>query len=170
LTCGNGISAEYGYRPKVNEKVDVYSFGVVLLELTTGKVANDSGADLCLAEWAWRRYQKGAPFDDIVDEAIREPAYMQDILSVFTLGVICTGENPLTRPSMKEVMHQLIRCEQIAAEAEACQVSYEGSGGGGGTPLLESRKKGSRRRSMSDSGRWNDDDDEDSGNFVVHVV
>ena len=160
--------AEYGYRPKVNEKVDVYSFGVVLLELTTGKVANDSGADMCLAEWAWRRYQKGAPFDDVVDEAIREPADMQDILSVFTMGVICTGENPLTRPSMKEVLHQLVRCEQIAAEAEACRADYEG----GGAPLLESRKKGSRRRrSMSDSGRWNDgDEDEDSGNFVVHVV
>jgi serine/threonine protein kinase len=163
--CGN--CAEYGYRPKVNEKVDVYSFGVVLLELTTGKVANDSGADMCLAEWAWRRYQKGAPLDDVVDEAIREPAYMQDILSVFTMGVICTGENPLTRPSMKEVLHQLIRCEQIAAEAEACQVDYDG----GGVPLLESKKKGSRRRNFSDSGRWNgSDDDEDSGNFVVHVV
>nr|CAB3468185.1 unnamed protein product [Digitaria exilis] len=161
------MAPEYGYRPKVNEKVDVYSFGVVLLELTTGKVANDSGADMCLAEWAWKRYQKGAPFDDVVDVAIREPAYMQDILSVFTLGVICTGENPLTRPSMKEVMHQLIRCEQIAAEAEACQVEYEG----GGAPLLELRKKGSRRRSLSDSGRWNDgEDEEDSGNFVVHVV
>ncbi|RCV21981.1 hypothetical protein SEVIR_4G151300v4 [Setaria viridis] len=158
------MAPEYGYRPKVNEKVDVYSFGVVLLELTTGKVANDSGADMCLAEWAWRRYQKGAPFDDIVDEAIREPAYMQDILSVFTMGVICTGENPLTRPSMKEVLHQLIRCEQIAAEA--CQVDYDG----GGAPLLESKKKGSRRRNLSDSGRWNDDDEEDSGNFVVHVV
>ncbi|AQL03950.1 Putative leucine-rich repeat receptor-like protein kinase family protein [Zea mays] len=163
------MAPEYGYRPKVSEKVDVYSFGVVLLELTTGKVANDSGADLCLAEWAWRRYQRGPLLDDVVDEAIREPAYMQDILWVFTLGVICTGENPLTRPSMKEVLHQLIRCEQIAAEAEACQASYQG-GGGGGTPLLESRKKGSRRRSMSDSGRWNDDDEEDSGNFVVHVV
>ncbi|CAN6169692.1 unnamed protein product [Urochloa humidicola] len=163
------MAPEYGYRPKVNEKVDVYSFGVVLLELTTGKVANDSGADMCLAEWAWRRYQKGAPFDDVVDEAIREPAYMQDILSVFTMGVICTGENPLTRPSMKEVLHQLVRCEQIAAEAEACQVvDYEG--GVGGTPLLESRKKGSRRRDLSDSGRWNGKDDEDSGNFVVHIM
>ncbi|WVZ79799.1 hypothetical protein U9M48_027335 [Paspalum notatum var. saurae] len=161
------MAPEYGYRPKVNEKVDVYSFGVVLLELATGKVANDSGADLCLAEWAWRRYQKGAPFDDVVDEAIRDPAYVQDVLAVFTLGVICTGENPLTRPSMKEVLHQLIRCEQIAAEAEACQVDYDG---GGGAPLLEPKKKGSRRRTMSDSGRWNDDDDDDSGNFVVHVV
>lgn len=159
-------SAEYGYRPKVSEKVDVYSFGVVLLELTTGKVANDSGADLCLAEWAWRRYQRGPLLDDVVDEAIREPAYMQDILSVFTLGVICTGENPLTRPSMKEVLHQLVRCEQIAAEAEACQlVSY----GGGGAPVVESWKRGSRRRSTSGSSRWSYDD-EDSGDFVAHVV
>ncbi|KAJ1259552.1 hypothetical protein BS78_10G165200 [Paspalum vaginatum] len=160
------MAPEYGYRPKVNEKVDVYSFGVVLLELTTGKVANDSGADLCLAEWAWRRYQKGAPYDDVIDEAIRDPAYVQDVLAVFTLGVICTGENPLTRPSMKDVLQQLIRCEQISAEAEACQVDYDGDGG---APLLEAKKKGSRQRTMSDSGRWNDDD-EDSGNFVVHVV
>lgn len=145
--------------------MDVYSFGVVLLELTTGKVANDSGADLCLAEWAWKRYQKGAPFDDVVDEAIQEPALMQDILSVFTLGVICTGENPPARPSMKEVLHHLVRCDRMSAEAQACQVDYEG----GGAPLLEAKKKGSRRRSRSSSGRW-DDDDEDSGNFVVHVV
>ncbi|GJN38631.1 hypothetical protein PR202_gb27691 [Eleusine coracana subsp. coracana] len=161
------MAPEYGYRPKVNEKVDVYSFGVVLLELTTGKVANDSGADLCLAEWAWKRYQKGAPFEDVVDEAIRgEPALMQDILSVFTLGVICTGENPMTRPSMKEVLFHLIRCDRMSAEAQACQVDYDG---GGGAQLPEVKKKGSGRRSTSSSGRW-DEDDEDSGNFVVHVV
>jgi kinase len=161
------LFAEYGYRPKVNEKVDVYSFGVVLLEFTTGKVANDSGAELCLAEWAWKRYQKGAPFDDVVDEAIREPAFVQDILSVFTLGVICTGENPPARPSMKEVLQHLVRCDRMSAEAQVCHMDSEG--GGGGTPLLEAKKKGSRRRSMSNSGRW-DEDDEDSGNFVVHVV
>ncbi|KAL6841665.1 hypothetical protein ACP4OV_028494 [Aristida adscensionis] len=159
------MAPEYGYRPRVNEKVDVYSFGVVLLELTTGKVANDNSADLCLAEWAWRRYQKGAPFDDVVDEAVREPPYMQDILSVFTLGVICTGENPPARPSMKEVLHHLMRCDRMSAEAEACRADYEG----GGAPLLEAKKKGSRRRSTSSSGRWNDDD-EDSGNFMVRVV
>jgi kinase len=162
------VYAEYGYRPKVNEKVDVYSFGVVLLELTTGMVANDSGAELCLAEWAWKRYQKGPPFDDVVDEAIREPAFVQDILSVFTLGVICTGENPPARPSMKEVLQHLVRCDRMSTEAQACHMDYEDGGGGGGTPLLEA-KKGSRRRSMSNSGRW-DEDDEDSGNFVVHVV
>jgi hypothetical protein len=105
------LFAEYGYRSTVSEKVDVYSFGVVLLELTTGKVANDSGADVCLAEWAWRRYQAGPPFDDVVDRDIRDTAcYLQEILAVFTLGVICTGEEPQARPSMKDVRHQLTRC------------------------------------------------------------
>ena len=115
--------AEYGYRPKVNEKVDVYSFGVVLLELTTGKVANDSGADMCLAEWAWRRYQEGPPLDDVVDVEIRgDAACLQDVLSVFTLGVICTGEEPRARPSMKDVLHQLARCCRVPmpTEAENC--------------------------------------------------
>ncbi|KQK18000.1 receptor-like protein kinase 5 [Brachypodium distachyon] len=161
------MAPEYGHRPRMNEKVDVYSFGVVLLELTTGKVANDSGADFCLAEWAWRRYQKGPPLNDAIDEHIRDPAYLPDILAVFTLGVICTGENPSTRPSMKEVLQHLTRCDRMSnAEAQACQLDYVN---GGGTPLLEA-KKGSRRRSMSSSGRWGDDDGEDSGNFVVHAV
>ncbi|TVU07858.1 hypothetical protein EJB05_41230, partial [Eragrostis curvula] len=123
---GSGGSGKYGHMPKVNQKVDVYSFGVVLLELTTGKVANDSSADLCLAEWAWQRYQKGAPFNDVVDEAIRIPAFLQDILLVFTLGVICTGENPLERPSMKEVLQQLIRCARVAEEAAAYQMDCNG--------------------------------------------
>ncbi|EMS68150.1 Receptor-like protein kinase HSL1 [Triticum urartu] len=159
------MAPEYASRLRVNEKVDVYSFGVVLLELITGKVANDGGADVCLAEWAWRRYQKGPPFNDVVDEHIRDPANMADILAVFTLGVICTGENPPARPSMKEVLQHLIRCDRMSAQAEACQLDY---GGDGGAPLLEA-KKGSRRRDVSDSGRW-DDDEEDSGNFVVHAV
>jgi serine/threonine protein kinase len=58
------LDAEYGRGAKVNQKVDVYSFGVVLLELATGRVANDSSkdaADCCLVEWAWRRYKAGDP-------------------------------------------------------------------------------------------------------------
>ncbi|KAM0890699.1 hypothetical protein ACQ4PT_026867 [Festuca glaucescens] len=109
---------EYGYRPGVNEKdkkVDVYSFGVVLLELTTGKVANDGGADLCLAEWAQRQYQEGPPSKDVFDEHICDPAYMSAILSVFTLGVICTGKNPPARPSMEEVLRRLIQCDRRAS-------------------------------------------------------
>lgn len=103
--------AEYGYRLKVNEKVDVYSFGVVLLEVTTRRVANDGGEEYCLAEWAWRQYQEYGLSVDLLDEGIRDPAHIEDAHAVFTLGVICTGGEPSLRPSMKDVMHALLRFE-----------------------------------------------------------
>jgi hypothetical protein len=65
------LAAELSYTRKVNEKVDVYSFGVVLLELTTGKKANDGGELGCLAEWARHHYQSGASILDVIDKSIR---------------------------------------------------------------------------------------------------
>ncbi|RLN12964.1 LRR receptor-like serine/threonine-protein kinase HSL2 [Panicum miliaceum] len=68
-------------------------------------------------------YQEGPPFDDVADVEIRDDtACLQDVLSVFTLGVICTGEEPQARPSMKDVLQQLIRCCRVPAEAETCRV------------------------------------------------
>jgi hypothetical protein len=100
----------------VNEKVDVYSFGVVLLELTTGRVANDGGLEYCLAEWAWRQYQEYGLSVDLLDEGIRDPAYIEDAFAVFTLGVICTGGQPSLRPSIKDVLHALLRFENKSRE------------------------------------------------------
>uniref|UniRef100_A0A453PWD8 Leucine-rich repeat-containing N-terminal plant-type domain-containing protein n=1 Tax=Aegilops tauschii subsp. strangulata TaxID=200361 RepID=A0A453PWD8_AEGTS len=108
--------AEYGYRLKVNEKVDVYSFGVLLLELTTGRVANDGGLEYCLAEWAWRQYQEYGLSIDLLDEDIRDPANIEDAFAVFTLGVICTGGQPSVRPSMKDVLYALLRFEHKSRE------------------------------------------------------
>lgn len=100
---------EYGYQRRVNEKIDVYGFGVVLLELTTGKVANGGGAEYCLAQWAWRQYQENGLSVDLLDEEIKDPAYNEDMLAVFTLALICTGGQPSMRPSMKNVLHALLR-------------------------------------------------------------
>lgn len=123
---------EYGYQRKGNEKVDVYSFGVVLLELTTGRVANGGGAEYCLAEWAWRQYQEYGLSIDLLDEDIRDPAYIEDAFTVFTLGVICTGGQPSLRPSMKDVLYALLRFEHKYRErGQQDTVSEE-------TSLLES--------------------------------
>ncbi|WVZ91020.1 hypothetical protein U9M48_037253 [Paspalum notatum var. saurae] len=105
---------EYGYQQRVNEKVDVYSFGVVLLELTTGRVANGGGAEYSLAQWAWRQYQENGLSVDLLDEEIQNPVQNEDILAVFMLGVICTGQQPSMRPSMKEVLHVLLRFNIIS--------------------------------------------------------
>ncbi|KAL5213544.1 hypothetical protein ABZP36_024391 [Zizania latifolia] len=104
------MAPEYGCRSKENEKVDVYNFGVVLLELTTGRAANEGCADCDLAEWAWRRYNMGAALCDVVDAHIQDRAVIsQDAVVVFRLGLTCTHDDPASRPSMKEVLKQLIR-------------------------------------------------------------
>ncbi|KAF7084408.1 hypothetical protein CFC21_088040 [Triticum aestivum] len=126
------MAPEYGYRLKVNEKVDVYSFGVVLLELTTGRVANDGGLEYCLAEWAWRQYQEYGLSIDLLDEDIRDPANIEDAFAVFTLGVICTGGQPSVRPSMKDVLYALLRFEHRSRERSPRHVVSEE------TSLLES--------------------------------
>ncbi|KAI7728039.1 hypothetical protein M8C21_019555, partial [Ambrosia artemisiifolia] len=99
---------------KVNEKIDVYSFGVILLELTTGKEANNGSEHSSLAEWAWQHALGGAPIVDALDSEFIDPLYLNDMVSVFKLGLWCTSKLPTNRPSMKEVCQMLLRCSTAA--------------------------------------------------------
>ncbi|KAK7266385.1 hypothetical protein RIF29_19029 [Crotalaria pallida] len=72
--CWGG--GEYAQTIRVNEKIDMYSFGVVLLELTTGKEANQGDEYSSLAEWAWRNIQLQINIEDVLDEEIKEACYM----------------------------------------------------------------------------------------------
>uniref|UniRef100_A0A2N9HSZ7 Protein kinase domain-containing protein n=1 Tax=Fagus sylvatica TaxID=28930 RepID=A0A2N9HSZ7_FAGSY len=106
------IAPEYAHTTRVNEKIDVYSFGVILLELTTGRKANDGDEHTSLAQWAWRHIQEGNPIVDALDEAVKEPDYLDEMDCVFNLGIICTNTQPLKRPSMKEVLQILLKCSK----------------------------------------------------------
>uniref|UniRef100_A0A0D9VE02 non-specific serine/threonine protein kinase n=1 Tax=Leersia perrieri TaxID=77586 RepID=A0A0D9VE02_9ORYZ len=155
---------------KVDEKVDVYSFGVVLLELTTGRVANDGGADHCLAEWAWRRYKAGGVLYDVVDESVQDrEAFLEDAVAVFLLGVICIADDPALRPSMKEVLEQLVQYDRTASVAAACRDDLAAAGGS--VPFSSKGKKDGNQGKSSSAGAtakvWGAID-EDSGCFVAH--
>jgi len=106
------LSAECALTKKVNEKVDVYSFGVVLLELTTGKEANDGGGHGNLAEWARHHYQSGGSIPDAMDKSIRYAGYSDEIEVVFRLGVLCTADLPSSRPTMNDVLQILVKCSE----------------------------------------------------------
>ncbi|KAF5957502.1 hypothetical protein HYC85_004727 [Camellia sinensis] len=105
------IAPEYARTSKVNEKIDVYSFGVVLLELVTGKKANDENEDMCLADWAFQCYNKNRNhIVDALDEKIKELHYLDEMACVFELGIICTGPLPSNRPSLRQVLQILLNC------------------------------------------------------------
>ncbi|XP_015966098.2 LRR receptor-like serine/threonine-protein kinase HSL2 [Arachis duranensis] len=104
------IAPEYTQTRRITEKIDVFSFGVVLLELTTGKEANDGDQHLSLAEWAWRHIQIGSNIEELLDKDVMEPSYLDEMCTVFKLGVMCTSTLASTRPSMKEVLQMLQLC------------------------------------------------------------
>ena len=92
-------------------KVDTDSFGVVLLELVTGRVAN--GVDGQLAIWAHDNCselmaKKLEWFKIAVDKGIPDQArYMEEMATVFRLGVDCTVDDPQQRPSMQMALKRL---------------------------------------------------------------
>ncbi|XP_043696003.1 receptor-like protein kinase HSL1 [Telopea speciosissima] len=146
------IAPEFGYTTKVNEKIDVYSFGVVLLELATGREANGGDEHGCLAEWAWRHFQDGKSIIDALDERIKEPCNLDEMSVVFKLGLICTGTLPSTRPSMKDVLQILVRCDHLSTHGEKAIKSERDIAPLLGTTKYLSSYKGSRNKRSSDDG------------------
>ncbi|XP_044366712.1 leucine-rich repeat receptor-like protein kinase PXL1 isoform X3 [Triticum aestivum] len=105
---------EYGRAAsQLTEKVDTYSLGVVLLELVTGRVAD--GVDGQLAIWARDNCselmaKKLERFKIAVDKGIPDQAqYMEEMATVFRLGVDCTVDDPQQRPSMQMAFKRLRR-------------------------------------------------------------
>ncbi|KAG6658377.1 hypothetical protein CIPAW_04G156600 [Carya illinoinensis] len=112
------IAPEYAHTKRNNEKIDVYSFGVILLELTTGRKANEGDEHSSLAEWALRHIQNGKPIGDTLDEEVKESCHLNEMCHVFRLGLYCTSTQPSTRPSIKEVLKVLLQCSQIVKNKE----------------------------------------------------
>ncbi|XP_077217682.1 uncharacterized protein LOC143852164 [Tasmannia lanceolata] len=110
------IAPEYGYTRKVGEKADVYSFGVVLLELATGREANNGdGENTCLTEWVWHNFQESDSITGVLDEEIKEPCHLDAMNTVLKVGLMCTGTLPSSRPTMKEVLQILLWCSPLKA-------------------------------------------------------
>ncbi|KAL6224088.1 hypothetical protein ACLB2K_002944 [Fragaria x ananassa] len=83
-----------------------------MLELTEFSREPNEGDEhehTSLAEWAWRHAKDGKLFADALDQDVKEPCYMDEMNAVFKLGIMCTETNPSNRPSMKEVLHILVK-------------------------------------------------------------
>ncbi|KAK6140751.1 hypothetical protein DH2020_025514 [Rehmannia glutinosa] len=106
----SAVAGTFGYIAPVNTKSDVYSFGVVLLELTTGREAVIRGDHTNLAGWAQLQYRDTSAIVEALDAEIKESIYLDQIIAVFRLGVVCTVTSPSNRPSMKDCLLILLNC------------------------------------------------------------
>ncbi|CAA2963266.1 probable LRR receptor-like serine threonine-kinase At1g74360 [Olea europaea subsp. europaea] len=121
------VAPEYGQTWQASTKGDVYSYGVLAMELATGRRAVDGGEE-CLVEWGKRVMGDGRhgfaknviPVALLVSGLAEGAEYMCDLLRI---GILCTAENPHSRPNMKEVLAMLIRISgsQGDCSSEKCQ-------------------------------------------------
>ncbi|XP_010462668.1 PREDICTED: probable LRR receptor-like serine/threonine-protein kinase At1g12460 [Camelina sativa] len=93
---------------RASEKCDVYSYGVVLLELVTGRkpVESSSGNQVLILRDYVRDLLETGSASDCFDRRLRD-FEENELIQVMKLGLICTSENPLKRPSMAEVVQVL---------------------------------------------------------------
>ena len=140
----------------------MYSFGVVLLELTTGRRANGGDDEHpFLADWAWHCFQERDRLIDAIDEHIRDPIYQDQVAQVFRLGLVCTAKLPPSRPSMKEVLRCLTRCEGKNLQEYALRGEYEVA-----RLLREQKTSGERDLEMLTVAG----EDGETLDFFVHIV
>ncbi|KAJ6758323.1 RECEPTOR KINASE-LIKE PROTEIN XA21 [Salix koriyanagi] len=115
------------------------SFGYIAPEPNGGDDEHTS-----LAEWAWRRFGQGKPIFDSLDREIKKSCFLQEMTTVFDLGLVCTHTLPTTRPSMKDVLEILRRCSPATNGEKKTAFEFDISPLLGDVTCLSSNGRGNR--------------------------
>lgn len=157
VTCGY---PEYAYTLKVDEKSDVYSFGVVLLELVTGrKPVGEFGDGVDIVQWA--KLTTGSNKEQVM--RILDPRLstvpLHEVTHVFYVALLCTEEQSVQRPTMREVVQILSELPRPSSkQGEEAPDSGDGSAssplhpapvGSNETPTAEAREQQQQQQQTS---------------------
>ncbi|XP_057460648.1 L-type lectin-domain containing receptor kinase S.4-like [Actinidia eriantha] len=117
---------------KASTKSDVFAFGALLLEVVCGRRPIEPKAgleELVLVDWVWDKWKDGNALD-VVDPKLRGDFNEIEVIMVLKLGLMCSNNVPLARPSMRQVVRYL---EGEVVVPEDLKLPYEeGEGGGEG--------------------------------------
>ncbi|BFG24053.1 hypothetical protein CerSpe_103270 [Prunus speciosa] len=103
------IPPEYGQAWVATLRGDMYSFGVVMLELLTGKRPFEvckPRASRELVGWVQQMRREGKP-EQVFDPLLRGKGFDEEMLQVLDVACMCVNQNPLKRPTIKEVVDWL---------------------------------------------------------------
>ncbi|PIN11788.1 Serine/threonine protein kinase [Handroanthus impetiginosus] len=103
------IPPEYSQSWIATLRGDIYSFGVVMLELLTGKRPVELFKPRMSRElvvWVQQMRSEGKQ-EEIFDPLLRGKGFEEEMLQVLDVACMCVNQNPLKRPTIKEVVDWL---------------------------------------------------------------
>ncbi|GMJ03130.1 L-type lectin receptor kinase S.4 [Hibiscus trionum] len=94
---------------KATTSSDVYAFGALLLEVACGRRPIEPKAlpeELVLVDWVWEKFIQGRLLD-VADSRLNGKYNEGEMLMVLKLGLICSNDMPVARPTMRHVVRYL---------------------------------------------------------------
>lgn len=91
---------------RATTKTDVFAFGALLLEVACGRrpIEHKAGPEeFVLVDLVWDKWREGKILD-IVDYRLKGEYNESEVLMVLKLGLMCSNNKPLARPSIRQVV------------------------------------------------------------------
>ncbi|KAG8649343.1 L-type lectin-domain containing receptor kinase S.4 isoform X1 [Manihot esculenta] len=117
---------------KATTSSDVYAFGALLLEAACGRRPVEPKAlpeEMVLVDWVWQRFREGRVLD-VVDHRLNGEYDEREMTMVLKLGIMCSNNVPIARPTMRQVMRFLDGEAQLPENLRAPNGAEYGDGGG----------------------------------------
>ncbi|KAI3731107.1 hypothetical protein L1987_62290 [Smallanthus sonchifolius] len=109
---------------------DVYAFGALLLEVVCGRRPIElkaSPEELILVDWVWDKWREGCLLE-VVDSRLKGAVNEAEVMMVLKLGLMCSSDEPLFRPSLRQVIRYL---KGVVPLPEILGLLCDGGGKGG---------------------------------------
>ncbi|XWS55636.1 hypothetical protein CRYUN_Cryun09bG0018000 [Craigia yunnanensis] len=103
------LAPELSKTGKATTSSDVYAFGALLHEVACGRRPIEPKAlpeELALVDWVWKKFREERVLD-VVDTRLNGQYSEGEMLMVLKLGLICSNDVPVARPSMRQVVRYL---------------------------------------------------------------